>query len=413
MSKSGAFRIFSVAGIDVYLHWTWFIVALIAFQNPMDKYHSPVWNVVEYLSLFGIVLLHEFGHALACRQVGGQADTIMLWPLGGVAFVSPPPRPGPVLWSIAAGPLVNVLLLPITLLPLLVNFRLEKPASDLQQYFQHLALINFGLLIFNLLPVYPMDGGQILQALLWFLIGRAHSLMVVSIIGMIGGGILLLISVIAVFNLLTQGGQVEVGTFVLPLIALFVLGRSILGFRQALVLQRLQHGPRHRDFACPACGQSPPAGEFWRCDNCRTRFDTFEHHAECPECGKRFPRTMCSACGKLNPIDDWMLAVLPAEDEPEPADTHVVLMNDPDHTYQYVIQMLEDVFGYSPAHGAQLARQVDSEGHVVLATTSRRQAEAFQNRIHAFGPDPLLRRSKSSMSVFLEPVFSHPDVNET
>src|SRR5207244_11952070 len=134
MVKSGAVRILSVAGIDVYLHWTWFLAALIVFQNPIGnrQYESPIWNMVEYLSLFGIVLLHEFGHALACRQVGGRADTIMLWPLGGVAFVSPPPRPGAVLWSIVAGPLVAVRLHPVTFLPLL-PFRGDHH-SDLQEF---------------------------------------------------------------------------------------------------------------------------------------------------------------------------------------------------------------------------------------------------------------------------------------
>src|SRR6516225_8045728 len=194
MVKSGAFRIFSIAGIDVYLHWTWFLVAMIMLQNPIGKYNSPVWNVVEYLSLFGIVLLHEFGHALACRQVGGRADTIMLWPLGGVAFVTPPQRPGPVLWSIAAGPLVNVILIPITFLPLLAFFPGDKAASDPQQFLQHLAWINLILLIFNILPVYPLDGGQIVMALLWFLIGQAHALMVVSLLGLVGGGIFLLLA---------------------------------------------------------------------------------------------------------------------------------------------------------------------------------------------------------------------------
>jgi Zn-dependent protease/ATP-dependent Clp protease adapter protein ClpS len=410
MSKSGAFRIFSIAGIDVYLHWTWFIVAMIVFQNPMGKYNSPIWNVLEYISLFGIVLLHEFGHAFACRQVGGQADMIMLWPLGGVAFVNPPPRPGPVLWSIAAGPLVNVFLIPLTFMPLLSSFRLEQPVSDIQRYMQHLALMNFGLLIFNLLPVYPMDGGQILQALLWFLIGRSHSLMIVSIIGMIGGSMMLLFAgfvFLAQIAMLGMGGNEAVGAIFLVLISLFVLFRSFLGFRQALVLERLQRGPRHKSFACPACGVSPPVGDFWRCDNCQTPFDTFEHQAECPECGKRFSRTMCSACLKRNPIDLWMLAVLPADDE-EPADTHVVLVNDSNHTYQYVIQMLQDVFGYSPAHGAQLARKADTEGQVIVATMSRRRAEAIRNRIHAFGPDPLLRRSTSPVMVFLEPVSVLP-----
>jgi Zn-dependent protease/ATP-dependent Clp protease adapter protein ClpS len=411
MSNSGAFRIFSVAGIDVYRHWTWFLIPLILYAIPIgNKYGSPAWNVVEYLSLFAIVLLHEFGHALACRQVGGRADTILLWPLGGVAFVSPPPRPGPVLWSIAAGPLVNVILIPVTYLPLLVVFRGEHAPSDFQEYFRHLAWINLCLLIFNVLPVYPLDGGQIVMALLWFLIGRAHALMVVSILGMVGGGLFLLL---AVGLTLLSGGQAGLGGLMTILVALFLLYRSVVGFIQARTLQHILYGPRHKSFACPACGQSPPVGEFWVCDNCRARFDTFEHHSECPECGKRFPRTSCPTCHKMNPIDSWMLTVLPAEEGEEPPDTHVVLINDPDHTYQYVIQMLEDVFGYSPAQGAQLARQVDSQGQVVLATTSRRRAEAFRNRIHAYGPDPLLRRSKSSMRAFLEPVLSQPDVNDS
>jgi Zn-dependent protease len=70
---------------------------------------------LEYLALFSIVLMHEFGHALACRQVGGTADQILLWPFGGVAYVNPPQRPGAMLWSIAAGPLVNVALFPLLL----------------------------------------------------------------------------------------------------------------------------------------------------------------------------------------------------------------------------------------------------------------------------------------------------------
>ncbi len=77
------------------------------------SYSSITWNVLEYLALFLIVMLHEFGHALACRQVGGTANQIVLWPLGGVAYVNPPQRPGATLWSIAAGPLVNVAFLVI------------------------------------------------------------------------------------------------------------------------------------------------------------------------------------------------------------------------------------------------------------------------------------------------------------
>src|SRR5207245_10576236 len=92
---------------------SWVLVAMVEIQSRAGKYGSLTWNVLEYLALFLIVLLHEYGHALACRQVGGRADQIVLWPLGGVAYVNPPPRPGATLWSIAAGPLVNVALLPV------------------------------------------------------------------------------------------------------------------------------------------------------------------------------------------------------------------------------------------------------------------------------------------------------------
>src|SRR5436190_6494353 len=112
-TQQGSIRLFRLADIDVFLHWSWLLVAVIEINTRSRQYTSYVWNVFEYLALFGIVLMHEFGHALACRQVGGTADRIVLWPLGGVAYVSPPQRPGATLWSIAAGPLVNVVIAPL------------------------------------------------------------------------------------------------------------------------------------------------------------------------------------------------------------------------------------------------------------------------------------------------------------
>src|SRR6058998_19481 len=108
--RQGSIHLFRIAGVDVFLHWSWFLVAAFEISGRTRTYSSLSWNILEYLALFSIVLLHEYGHALACRQVGGIANRIVLWPLGGVAYVDPPPRPGATLWSIAAGPLVNVVL---------------------------------------------------------------------------------------------------------------------------------------------------------------------------------------------------------------------------------------------------------------------------------------------------------------
>src|SRR5438445_6879595 len=159
--RTGVIRLFRFAGIDVYLHFTWFLVAAIFMTDYMRRFRSPVCGVLEYVAIFVIVLIHEFGHALACRQVGGVANRIVLWPLGGIAYVNPPPRPGAVLWSIAAGPLVNVALVPITLGLYVWSGMGGHDAGDLPGYLQAIFFINLGLLLFNLLPIYPLDGGQI------------------------------------------------------------------------------------------------------------------------------------------------------------------------------------------------------------------------------------------------------------
>jgi Zn-dependent protease len=187
----GALPIFRLAGIRVYLHFTWFIVAALEVTQFAQRYHNPIWAVFEYCALFGVVLLHEFGHAFACRQTGGQADTIVLWPLGGIAFVNPPARPGAYLWSIAAGPLVNVVLLPLFTMFAVVVTKLhwETVHPDFYQFVLTVWFMNAGLLFFNLIPVYPLDGGQILRGLLWLRVGPIRSLKTASIIGF-GGAIL-------------------------------------------------------------------------------------------------------------------------------------------------------------------------------------------------------------------------------
>jgi ATP-dependent Clp protease adaptor protein ClpS len=82
---------------------------------------------------------------------------------------------------------------------------------------------------------------------------------------------------------------------------------------------------------------------------------------------------------------------------------HVVLLDDDDHTYEYVITMLQVVFGYPREKGFQMAREVDSSGRVIVLTTTKEHAELKRDQIHAFGPDPLLDRSAGSMSAVIEP----------
>jgi len=299
-SSQGSLRLFRLSGIEVFLHWSWFVVAVYEIQQrDGGRYSSIKWNILEYLGLFAIVLLHEFGHALACRQVGGRANRIVLWPLGGVAYVDPPPRPGATLWSIAAGPLVNVALVPVILGLGYVSRQAGwyQLAPDLHTLLKRIFLIDIWLLAFNILPIYPLDGGQILRSLLWFVLGRARSLMVAASIGFVG--------VIGFVGLAVWLQSVWFGA-----IAAFLLLNCWSGLKQARALLTIAKLPRREGFLCPRCKSKPPLGDFWTCGQCQHAFDTFQTGAACPACGTRFDVTRCLDCGWAFPMDRWAAANL-------------------------------------------------------------------------------------------------------
>jgi Zn-dependent protease len=299
----GSFKLFRLAGIDIRLHWLWF--AAVAFHvGAGQATRHPLWRLTDILALFAIVLAHELGHALACRSVGGTARDIILWPLGGIAYVAPPPRPGAVLWSIAAGPLVNlVLIVPFSLLYFL------GPAAgwpELHLFFARMALANVIMFLFNMLPIYPLDGGQILHALLWFSMGRWSSLQAASAVGLAFGGLLFLVSLVFLPVAARFGSEALFSLSMLWIIAFFLAIHSLAAFqmsRHALYMERL---PRHTECACPACLEAPPKGPFWRCEECGHYFDTFDSRGMCPSCGMWYLQTRCIHCGQSNHIDRWL-----------------------------------------------------------------------------------------------------------
>ncbi len=296
-TRQGSVHLFRFAGVDLYLHWSWFLVAVYGISQRAAGYSSLAWPVLEYLALFAIVLLHEFGHALACRQVGGQANQIVLWPLGGVAYVAPPMRPGATLWSIAAGPLVNVALAPVlgALLFLSRAAGWGEAMPNAYTFIKTVFIINGVLLVFNLLPVYPLDGGQILQSLLWFVFGRARSLMITTVIGFVGVAGLIALAIL--------GHDVWFG-----ILCVFILLNCWRGLMQARVLAKVAKLPRRSGFACPSCHQPPIVGPIWRCEKCLQSFDTFATRAVCPHCGAQYAVTRCPECGSARPLEEWVVA---------------------------------------------------------------------------------------------------------
>lgn len=292
--RQGSIHLFRFRDVDVFLHWSWFVVALFEINSRAGKYSSIAWNVLEYVALFLIVLLHEYGHSLACRKVGGTSNQIVLWPLGGVAYVDPPPRPGATLWSIAAGPLVNVALLPIFFL-LATLSQLSGWAHtmpNLHKFLTAVLVIDVVLFVFNMLPIYPLDGGQILRSLLWFVLGRARSLMVATLIGFLGAAAFIILAF-------------RVGSLWFGILSLFMVLNCWGGLKLSMAWMRLGSLPRHDRLACPWCKEAPPAGNLWTCGQCKTMFDIFETQGVCPYCTTQFPLTRCLHCGKENPMGAW------------------------------------------------------------------------------------------------------------
>ena len=82
---------------------------------------------------------------------------------------------------------------------------------------------------------------------------------------------------------------------------------------------------------------------------------------------------------------------------------NVVLLDDDDHTYAYVIEMLKALFGHPEEKGFQLAEEVDTTGRVIVLTTTMEHAELKRDQIHAYGKDPRMERCKGSMSAIIEP----------
>jgi Zn-dependent protease len=169
-----SWRVGKIRGIDIKIHFT-FVFALIWGARAWgDGAGGAAYGVALTLGLFAFVLLHELGHALAALRYGIRVHDIVLLPIGGLARLSRMPEtPRHELVVALAGPAVNVALMLLTLpiigADLAMGGRVmagEITRPGLMNFVWFVAVINFSLLAFNMLPAFPMDGGRVLRALL-------------------------------------------------------------------------------------------------------------------------------------------------------------------------------------------------------------------------------------------------------
>jgi Zn-dependent protease/predicted transcriptional regulator len=179
-----SWKLGEVAGIGIFVHWTFLIllafIGLLHLQGPggIDAaLMSAVAGIGFVLALFGCVVLHELGHALAARRYGISTRDITLLPIGGVARLERmPEEPSQEFVVAIAGPLVNVAIAAVLFVLVLLLQGTEsvsdvlRNANDIDlrgdKFLANLMAVNIGLVLFNLLPAFPMDGGRVLRALL-------------------------------------------------------------------------------------------------------------------------------------------------------------------------------------------------------------------------------------------------------
>ena len=162
-----------LAGIDIFIHFTFFLLlAWVAFfqWKQGESVGAAVSGVVFILSIFACVVAHELGHALTARKYGIKTRDIILLPIGGVARLEKmPDKPVQELWVALAGPAVNVAIAAVLALFLLASGNFT-PVSQLSNtsasFIERLMAVNIFLVLFNLIPAFPMDGGRVLRAIL-------------------------------------------------------------------------------------------------------------------------------------------------------------------------------------------------------------------------------------------------------
>ncbi len=178
-------------GIQLSIHWTFiFIIAWILFLGIRQGLSNLqlMYSVLFVLTIFVCVVLHELGHALAARQYGIGTSSIVLLPIGGVANLEKiPEKPEQELWVAIAGPLVNVAIAIILggILWVTGNFQINMEITAIQadNFFFMLMVVNILLVVFNMIPAFPMDGGRILRAFLAFYLSRKKATLIATRIG--------------------------------------------------------------------------------------------------------------------------------------------------------------------------------------------------------------------------------------
>ncbi|MEX0289885.1 MAG: site-2 protease family protein [Flavobacteriaceae bacterium] len=192
----GVLKLGSVSGIKIEVHWTFTLlliwVAILEVQQGANL-ERILLNEALILVLFLCVVLHELGHALTAKRFNVNTKKILLLPIGGVATLEKiPEKPRQEFLVALAGPAVNVVIALLLAFVVPIKSYMNMDAESLetflynpsaQNFLFYLLIANVMLVVFNLIPAFPMDGGRVLRALLSYKLGRVKATNIAAGIG--------------------------------------------------------------------------------------------------------------------------------------------------------------------------------------------------------------------------------------
>lgn len=261
-----------IFGVQIGLHYSWFLIALLIMFSLGGHFHltNPEWGsgviwtlaLITALLFFGALIAHELSHAMVARARGLPVHSITLFALGGVAHIEKEAvEPSTEFWMGIVGPIASLI---IGAICLSVAWALgwtppETAATPLMAMFVWLGYINIVLAVFNMIPGFPLDGGRVLRAIIWWITGNANRS--TRIAAGVGQAVAL---VFITFGILSFFGGAGFGGLWLAFIGWFLLDAARTSYAQVETIEGLR-GVRVQDVMsrdCPTIGRDMTLQDF-------------------------------------------------------------------------------------------------------------------------------------------------------
>jgi len=256
LSRNLRLRIMTIAGIPIKIDISWLVIFVLvtwtlaagyfpAQFKGMPEYQAWFYSVLSAMLLFISILLHEISHSIVAKRTGLPIKEITLFIFGGVAqMTKEPDDPGQEFVIAIAGPAMSfVLVIFFTIVYFLSTYYYRY--SPISAMFKYLAFINFGMIVFNMVPGLPLDGGRVLRAILWYFTGNLHKSTKIS--SSLGKGFGFLLSLLGVFMVLK--GNLNSGIWFI-IIGLFLVQAARMSYENVHIARFLQ-GVQVRDAMMP------------------------------------------------------------------------------------------------------------------------------------------------------------------